>query len=161
MNPFRLGSILLACAALSGTLLSQSIVVVGVRPPDICAFATKPLIQDMKGIGFPKDWTIVVACTPIVWETLQRKADALNTLTAFTNMEGRITVLNGAIYRQSLPLEGTLHRTPRSVLEHEYGHILCNCDDEAKADKAAGLKDSDRLLLSRGQVLPEIRRRGR
>jgi len=115
-------------------LQAQKIVVVGVHTADMCAFATKPLIRDLKGIGFPKDWTIVVACTPDVWERLRRKGDAFNTVTAFTYVESRNTVLNGAIYQQSLPLQGTVHLTPRSVLEHELGHILCNCDDEAKAD---------------------------
>ena len=148
MNPFRLGSILLVSVALSGSLLAQKIVVVGATP-DQCAFATKPLIRDLKGIGFPKDWTIAVACTPNAWESLRRKGDFLNTVTAFTYMGSRTTVLNGAIYQQSLPLQGTIHRTPRSVLEHEYGHILCDCDDEAKADKAADRKDSRRPLLSR------------
>jgi hypothetical protein len=143
MNPFRLGSILLVSAVLSDALPAQKIVVVGATP-DQCAFATKPLIRDLKGIGLPKDWTIAVACTPHVWESLRRKGDSLNTVTAFTYMESRTTVLNGEIYRQSIPLQGTMHITPRSVLEHEYGHILCNCDDEAKADKAADLRDSHR-----------------
>lgn len=142
MNPFRLGSILLISGALSGTLLAQKIFVVGVRTPDGCAFATKALIQDLKGIDFPKDWTFAVACTPTAWGELERNGDAFGTATAFTNLKGRTTILNGTMYLQSLPLLGTTHRTPRSVLEHEYGHILCNCNDVPKADVAAGLQDS-------------------
>ena len=135
-NPFRLGSILLVSAALSGTLLAQKIVVLGVPTSDMCVFATKPLIQDLKGIGFPKDWTIAVACPPAVWERLQRKRDDFNTVTAFTNLKSRFTVLNGTIDLQPLPLRATNHWTPRSVLEQERGPILCNCADEANADKA-------------------------
>ena len=140
MNPFRLGSILLVSVALLSPLRAQKIVVVGATP-DQCTFATKPLIQDLKGITFPKDWTIAVTCTSATWERLRRKRDDLNTVTAFTNLRGRLTVLNGAIYLQSIPLQGTVHWTPRSVLKHEYGHILCNCDDEARADKAADRTD--------------------
>jgi hypothetical protein len=120
-------------------LQAQRIVVLGVSTADMCTFATKPLIQDLKDISFPKDWTIAVACTPAIWERLQRKRDDFNTVTAFTNLKGRLTVLNGIIYLQPLPLRGTNHWTPKIVLKHEHGHILCNCDDEAKADKAAGL----------------------
>ena len=142
MNPLRLKCILPLWVILSGTLQCQNIFVVGVSKPDRCAFATKPLIQDLNGIGFPKDWTFAVACSQTAWRALQRKWDTFGTGTAFTNLEGRITILNGTIYLQSLPLRGTIHRTPRIVLEHEYGHIICRCADEAKADKAAGLGDS-------------------
>jgi len=120
-------------------LQAQKIVVLGVSAADMCAFATKPLIEDLKGIDFPKDWTIAVACTPAIWERLQRQRDDFNTVTAFTNLKGHLTVLNGRIYLEPVPLRGTWHWTPRRVLRHELGHILCNCDDEAKADKAASL----------------------
>lgn len=150
MNPFRLTCILLLWVILSGAVQAQNIYVVGVSRPDLCAFATKPLIQDLNGIGFPKDWTFAVACNETAWKGLQRKWDTFGTATAFTNLEGRITILNGTIYLQSLPLRGTIHRTPRIVLEHEYGHLLCNCADEAKADKAAGLSDSGRRASDHG-----------
>ena len=142
LNPFRLEHILLLCITLSTTVHGQKIFVVGVSRPETCAYATRPLIQDLSGIGFPKDWRFAVACTPIAWEQLQRIGDAARTHTAFTNLKGRITILNGAIYLQSLPLHGTIHRTPRTVLEHEYGHLVCNCADEANADIAAGLSGS-------------------
>jgi hypothetical protein len=138
MNPFRLGSILLVSVVLFSPLPAQKIVVLGATP-DSCIFATKPLIQDLKGIAFPEDWTIAVACTPIIWERLQRKRGDFNTVTAFTNLEGRLTVLNGAIYLEQIPLRGTNHWTPKTALQHEFGHILCKCSDEAKADKAASL----------------------
>jgi len=146
MNPFRLRCILLLSVVLSSTVQGQEIFVVGVSRPDACAFATKPLIQDLNGLGFPKDWTFAVACTPTAWEELQRKGNAFGTSTAFTNVRGRITILNGTIYLESLPLRGTTHRTPRMVLKHEYGHLVCQCGDEGKADRAARLSNSRRLV---------------
>jgi len=76
MNPFRLGCILLLFAAYSSTLQAQKIWAVGVSSPDECAFASTSLIRDLKGIGFPQDWTFVVACTATSWERLQRQGSA-------------------------------------------------------------------------------------
>ena len=115
------------------------VLVAGVKDAAACSYATEPLTEDLKDIGFPKDWTIVVACDQLVWEKLQRKGDAFRTSTAFTNLAGHITVVNGAIYLQMFPLRGTRYSTPKEVLEHENGHIRCKCNDEGKADKAAGL----------------------
>jgi hypothetical protein len=116
---------------------TQRIVVAGVKHPADCQFATAPLIKDLRGIGFPRDWTIVIACNRIMWEKLQRNGDAFGTTTAYTNLVGRITVVNAKIYRESLPLRGTVHSTPKLVLEHEHGHLLCQCNDEGQADRAA------------------------
>jgi hypothetical protein len=118
---------------------AQRILVAGVKQPADCQFATAPLIKDLRGIGFPRDWTIVVACNPIEWQKLQRKGDAFGTNTAYTNLDGRITVVNAEIYRESLLLHGTTHSTPKLVLEHEHGHVVCQCNDEGQADRAAGL----------------------
>ena len=108
----------------------------GVERAANCGFATRPLIADLNELRYPKEWTVLVACNVLVWEQLQRNADAFETETAFTNLRGRITVLNGEIYREILPLRGTSHRTPRLVLRHELGHIICGCGDEARADRA-------------------------
>jgi hypothetical protein len=114
---------------------AQKILVVGVNRVASCEFATQPLVHDLVGLGYPRDWTIVVACTKIVWQELQHRADAQQTETAFTSLDHRMTVLNGEIYRESLPLRWTTHRTPRLVLKHEAGHILCRCPDEDAADR--------------------------
>jgi hypothetical protein len=118
---------------------AQHILVAGVKQAADCHFAVAPLIEDLNGIGFPEDWTIVVACTPVMWEQLRRKGDGFRTNTAFTNLAGRLTVVNAEIYRESLPLRGTTHWSPKLVLEHEHGHVVCRCNDERRADRAAGL----------------------
>lgn len=92
--------------------------------------ATRPLIEDLKELSFPTDWTIAVACTQAVWKSLQQKGDAFGTNTAYTNLRGRITILHGAIYVYPLPLRGTTRRSPKNVLRHEFGHIVCHCGDE-------------------------------
>jgi hypothetical protein len=134
-NRFRLMCILLSLAA---SAQAQKVVVAGVSTAGQCQYALAPLLSDLNVIGFPGDWTIVVACTPGVWNYIQAKADARATRTAFTNLNGHITVVNAAIYLEPLPLRGTTHRTPRLVLLHERGHIVCGCADEIKADEAAG-----------------------
>jgi hypothetical protein len=114
---------------------AQTILVAGVKRAADCEFATKPLIADLHVVRYPHDWTIVVACNDIVWQRLQRKADVQRTNTAFTYIQHGITVLNGLMYLE-IPLRGTDHRTPRLVLKHELGHIICGCDDEERADRA-------------------------
>jgi hypothetical protein len=136
-NLFRLKCILTLWLSLLAS--AQRVLVAGVKHPADCEFATAPLIKDLRGIGFPRDWTIVVACNPIMWQKLQRKGNAFGTHTAYTNLAGRVTVVNAEIYRESLPLRGSTHSTPKLVLEHEHGHVVCQCNDEAEADRAAGL----------------------
>jgi len=126
--------------ALTVCVRAQRVLVAGVKHPADCEFATVKLIKDLHAIGFPQDWTIVVACNPISWEELQRKGDAFSTHTAYTNLVGRITVVNAEIYRVPLPLRGSTHSTPKLVLQHEHGHVVCHCRDEAQADRAAGLQ---------------------
>jgi len=119
---------------------AQKVFVAGTKTVAECEYAVRPLVSDVDAIGFPSDWTFVVACTPDMWDYFRDRADARATQTAFTNLAGRITVVNGAIYLQPLPLRGTLHRTPRSVLQHERGHLFCNCGDEWKADHSSWMR---------------------
>ena len=133
-NPIRLSGILLL-SALSIASHAQRVYVTGVKRVTNCEFATRPLIADLQELRYPKEWNILVACNRLVWERLQRNADAFETKTAFTNLQGRLTVLNGEIYQEMPPLRGTDHRTPRLVLKHELGHIICGCDDEERADR--------------------------
>lgn len=134
-NPIRLLGILLLFA-LPLSSHAQRILVVGAKRVASCDFATRPLMHDLRTAHYPVEWTIVVACNQVVWEQLRQKADALQTNTAFTNLKKRITVINGDIYRATLPLLGA-RRTPELVLQHEMGHILCGCDDEEAADHVA------------------------
>ncbi len=139
-NPIRLSCILLLSILPTVGQAQQRILLVGVKQAKECEFATRPLQADLRQINFPPNWTFVVACNPIAWQALQRMADAAQTNTAFTNLHGNVTVLNGGMYRATLPLRGTLHLTPIAVLEHEFGHIVCACQDELKADRAAGYR---------------------
>jgi hypothetical protein len=137
-NPIRLLIILLfSMSPVSAP--AQRILVAGVKQVSACEYAIRPLESDLRTIDFPRDWTIVIACNTITWDNLRRKADALQTNTAFTNLQGRITVINAEIYREMPPLSGTMHRTSKLVLQHEYGHIVCRCSDERRADRAGGL----------------------
>lgn len=132
-NPIRLlGILLLSLQTVAAH--AQKILVAGVKRAVHCEFATKPLIADLHVVRYPHDWTIIVACNDIVWQRLQRKADAQLTNTAFTYIHEGITVLNGLMYLQ-MPY-GTAHPTPRQVLKHELGHIICGCGNEARADRS-------------------------
>ena len=137
-HPIRLSGIVLL-SVLPVSTSAQHILVVGVKEVSRCEFATDPLIRDLQTVPYPANWTIVVVCDQVAWEQTRRKADALQTNTAFTNLRNRITVINGDIYRAVLPLQGT-HRNPRTILQHEAGHIICNCDNENTADVAAGIR---------------------
>jgi hypothetical protein len=136
-NPVRLAAILLLFA-LSITSHAQSIYVAGVKQVSDCEFAIRPLIADLQELRYPKEWNVLIACNQLVWDQLKRNADVLETNTAFTNLSGHVTVLNGEIYREMLPLRGTGHRTPQLVLKHELGHVICGCGSEARADRAVG-----------------------
>ena len=82
--------------------------------------------------AYPKDWTIVIACSDAEWNFLQRKADAFDTHHAFTNFKGKMTVVRGDIF-----LNPEMGRSPAFILLHELGHIDCACNDENRADKFA------------------------
>jgi hypothetical protein len=146
-NPLRLFSILLLPIFLP-SLYAQQILVLGVKQAASCRFATRPLIADLEATPYPNDWTIVVACTRLAWEQLQRRADAMQTHTAFTNLRNRITAINGEIYRDALPLQNTVHHFPRLVLQHELGHVLCQCNRESEADHSPWDKLAARVTTS-------------
>ena len=91
--------------------------------------AIKPALVEVGRAPFPQGWAVLVACNEVQWVMLQRKADALGTRYAFTNVPGRITVVRGAIFLRAVEA-----RTTHRVLLHEIGHIRCDCGDEAKAE---------------------------
>ncbi len=95
-------------------------------------------VQEIDNVPFPDGWTVVVACNDIEWGMLQRRGDALGTNTAFTNVKGQITVVNGRMF-----LKRTVGRPPRRVLLHEIGHIRCNCGDEAWVESWAVAYEKD------------------
>jgi hypothetical protein len=82
--------------------------------------------------AYPRDWTVVIACSDSDWHYLQRRADALGTRDAFTNIKGKTTFIRGELF--SNPPIG---RPARLVLLHELGHITCRCGNEDMAENFA------------------------
>jgi hypothetical protein len=96
------------------------------------AEATKAIVET----GFPDDWRIVLVCDLPTWEYLRRKADALAARNAFTNLKGRITVVNWQLFAQP-----SVMRPAQRVLAHERGHITCACGDEHRAEAHAAARE--------------------
>ena len=139
-NPIRMG-VIVVLSLMSLKTHAQQVLAAGVEDAKACEFALRPLLADLQSLHYPHDWRIIVACNRPTWARLQGKFDAGLTRTAFTNVRGRITVLNGEIYCETLPLTGTIHRNPKLVLKHELGHILCRCESEQEADRWIEMHD--------------------
>ena len=94
--------------------------------------AVRLLLAEISEVPFPDDWTIVLACNRLDWEKLQRPGDAQAAQRAFSNLEGKITVLNGEIFYKE-----HAGRPVHRVLLHEAGHIHCRCASEDQAERWA------------------------
>jgi hypothetical protein len=79
----------------------------------------------------PANWQVVVVCTPQAWQHYRAMFGAEATQSAFTIRSHRITIVNAAMYDEKPESQS------RFILAHEAGHLICNCDDEDKADKEA------------------------
>jgi hypothetical protein len=135
----RLLCILSVLAPCSVAHASVKVVTVGVKTPTECP-ALRPLIADLEDVQFPDGWTVYVACTARAWDDAGRQLQTRGrTNAAMTSQAGHFTVINGAVYSPSFDWAGTRQRTGMEVLRHERGHILCRCNNEDRADKAAGL----------------------
>ena len=55
---------------------AQRVFVAGTKTVAECDYAVRPLVSDVNAIGFPSDWTFVVACTPSIWDYFRDRADA-------------------------------------------------------------------------------------
>jgi hypothetical protein len=97
-------------------------------PDDSCLAKLQTLDHELQSFPFPINWTLEVACDPVIWQQALRRADLPHTNTAFTGIKPRITVLNGAIFNDGANFY-------RHTLAHELGHIRCRCGDEAKAEQ--------------------------
>ena len=105
-----------------------SVVYLGVgHPTGACLAKLQTLDRELQSFPFPSDWTLEVACDPVIWQQALRRADFPRTSTAFTGIKPKITVLNGAIFENG----ATFYR---HTLAHELGHIRCQCGDEALAE---------------------------
>jgi hypothetical protein len=110
----------LALLFFSPSLYAQQISVTNIK--DKTCMATAHEVQAFSHqLNFPANWTIVVACGPLDWDNIQKRADAYKTNTGFTILENKLTIIYA------------LNFQPR-VLRHERGHIACNCNDEEKAE---------------------------
>jgi len=115
------------------------VIAVGAKTVAECP-ALAPLTTDLKDVQFPDGWTIYVACTPRAWDDVGRQLDTRGrTNAAMTSQSAHVTIINGAIYSSTFDWTGTHQRTGKEVLMHERGHIICQCNDEDKANKAGGL----------------------
>ena len=140
-NLFRLACILLlsVSGAVAPANAAIKVVLVGVKKPQECP-ALAPLVADLKNVQFPDGWTIYVACTDRVWDDAGPQLDTRGKTNAgITSRAAHFTIINGAVYSPTFDWTGTHQRTGKEVLMHEHGHILCRCNDEDKANKAAGL----------------------
>jgi hypothetical protein len=99
--------------------------------PKQCAFATQPLLEELRSMAYPADWSFLVVCTDAEWDTVLRMADIRATDTAFTVLPKRTTVLRAAIFIR------TFERGYKNTLLHELGHVQCNCMSEDKANAYA------------------------
>lgn len=117
---------------------SVKVVSVGAKAPSECP-SLSALIADLKDVPFPDGWTVYITCTARAWDDAGRQLDTKGrTNAAITSQAKHFTIINGAVYRSSFDWTGTRQRTGKEVLRHERGHILCRCNDEDQADKAAG-----------------------
>jgi hypothetical protein len=82
--------------------------------------------------AYPRDWTVVIACSDSDWHYLQGEADAFGTRDAFTNIKGKTTVIRGELF-----LNPPIGRPAPLVLLHELGHITCQCGNEDTAENFA------------------------
>jgi hypothetical protein len=84
-------------------------------------------------LDFPADWKIYVAGEK-QWAGLMDQVDHTSQL-AVTDRQKHITVLRAAGVND--PNLTGHYITTKHVLAHELGHIVCNCDDEWKAENYA------------------------
>ena len=97
-----------------------------------CAPGLTGAAKTIADVQFPENWRVVLVCDQPTWDYLRRKADALATQSAFTNLKGRITIVNWEVFARP-----KLARPPKRVLLHELAHIICKCGDDRWAEKYA------------------------
>lgn len=102
----------------------------GVKRVSDCAAPLGSLQDELRTIGFPDGWRFIVVCRPLSWDFARKVAGVPTADSAFTDRSHRSTTLDAAIFHST--------RTRyRQVLLHELGHVTCDCNDEAKAEKFA------------------------
>lgn len=79
---------------------------------------------------FPPGWTIDIMCSDIAWNQVLQMADQTHTLTAFSVLSKKHTIIRGDIFNHQWSAY-------RHTLSHELGHVLCNCASESQAESLA------------------------
>jgi Zn-dependent peptidase ImmA (M78 family) len=123
-SPIRLCVILLLLTSLSNASTVQA-------TPLSCP-AVRQAEHILSSFLHPDLWTIVVVCNVRTWDGLRIRYDVIRTNAAFTFRNERITIVNAAMFDYAVSLAQA-----QFVLAHEAGHIICKCDDEARADAEA------------------------
>lgn len=103
---------------------------IGVKRAEDCGPALIALQKELETLEYPPDWTFKIACTSLLWERVQRKADHPDAPFAISELKHRITFFNAAMFREA-------RYVYRRTMRHELGHIRCGCKDEDIAERWA------------------------
>jgi hypothetical protein len=114
---------------------ASNISVLNAKPSQCPALAS--LMEDLKTVQFPIDWTVYVACDAGGWQGIRRKVGGLNTEAALTVRTSKLTIVNGMMYAHSFSFERYSQKNSLGILRHELGHITCNTSSEERADHFA------------------------
>jgi hypothetical protein len=103
---------------------------IGVRRAEDCGPALIALQKELETLEYPQDWTFKIACTSLIWERVQRKADHPGAAFAISELKHKITFFNASVFREARVVY-------RRAMSHELGHIRCGCKNEDEAEKWA------------------------
>jgi hypothetical protein len=106
-----------------------------------------PALAIVNTLDYPADWHIYIAGEK-QWADLMTKVDHTSQL-AVTDRKQRITVIRALALAD--PNVTGKYVTAHHVLAHELGHIVCNCNDEWKAENYANAHDHY-LIMRAGTV---------
>jgi len=104
-----------------------------------------PVLVIVNTLDYPADWNIYIAGEK-QWVNLMTKVDHTSQL-AVTDRKQRITVLRALALTD--PNVTGKYVTAHHVLAHELGHIVCNCNDEWKAENYANAHDHYPIMGTR------------
>lgn len=130
-NLFRLAAII---AALVNSVSAANIIALGVNKPADCS-ALAPLLEDLKTVQFPNNWTVYVACSDVTWQKIVQREDVQGmTGVGITDRTHKLTIINGAMYSPLFSFNRQAQRNPVRILKHELGHVVCDSRKEDVAD---------------------------
>ena len=113
----------------------------------LAASAAPVALAIVNTLDYPADWHIYIAGEK-QWADLMTKVDHTSQL-AVTDRKQRITVIRALALTD--PNVTGKYVTAHHVLAHELGHIVCNCNDEWKAEDYANAHDHY-LIVRAGTV---------